>query len=117
MGGDEAPEAEGHVVAGADDADDADHEAVVEEGVQREQAGGDASGEGEAADKDVVRHDGRGGLRFDAEDALRPHPVLIEVGDGVRTEVLGEEHHAVVGTNDGDDRSEGRGSDGDRRCQ
>jgi len=117
MGGDEAPEAEGHVVAGTDDSDDTEHEAVVEERKQREQAGGDASGEGEAADEDVVRHDFGRGLRFDAKDAFRPHLVLVEVGDGVGAEVLGEEHDAIVGADDCDDCAEGCGSDGDRRCQ
>ena len=105
MGGYEAPKAEGHVVLAADDRDGAEHEAVVEERVEGEEACGDASGEGEEADRDVVGHDAGGGLGFDAEDAVGPHLVLIEVGDLVGA----EEHDAEVWAEHDDEGSEEAG--------
>jgi len=90
-------------MAGADDAGNAKHEAVVEEGVEREQASGNAPGKSDTADVDVVRHDGGRDDRLNGQYVFGPHLVLVEVRNGVRAEVLGEEHDAVVGTHDCND--------------
>ena len=111
VGGDKAPEAEGHVVLAADDRDGAEHEAVVEERVEGEEAGRDASGEGEEADGDVVGHDAGGGLGLHAEDAVGPHLVVVEVGDALGA----EEHDAEVGAKHDDERAEQAGGDADER--
>jgi len=111
VGGDEAPEAEGHVVLAANDGDGSEHEAVVEEGVEGEEAGGDSSGEGEEADHDVVGHDAGGGFGLDAEDAVGPHLVVVEVGDGLGA----EEHDTEVGADHDDEGSESAGEQADER--
>ena len=110
VGGDEAPEAEGHVVLAADDGDGAEHESVVEEGVEGEEARRDAAGEGEEADGDVVGHDAGGGFWLDAEDAVGPHFVVVEIGDAGGA----EEHDAEVGADHDDDGSESTGEQADK---
>jgi len=104
-------------MAGADDAGDAEHQAVVEERVERKQASGDAPGKGDAADIDVVRHDGGRNYRLNTQDVFGPHLVFVEVGDGVRAKVLGEVHHTVLWTHESDDCTKSRGGDRDRCCQ
>jgi hypothetical protein len=58
VSGDEAPDAEGHVVLGAGGGDDSDAYSVGEHEEDGSDAGGDASDVGVEADGDVVGHDG-----------------------------------------------------------
>ena len=82
---------------------------LLKSGVEGEEARGDASGEGEEADGDVVGHDAGGGLGFDAEDAVGPHLVVVEVGYALGA----EEHDAEVWTEHDDEGAEETGGDAD----
>ncbi len=110
VGGDEGPEAERQAVLMAGDGDDADREAVLDEEKDSEEAGGDAGGEGEKADGDVVGHDGAGGLGFGAEDGFCPHFVVVDGVDHLRAE--GGDH--VFGAEDGEHGAEEAGGDEER---
>ncbi len=109
MGGHEAEDVERYVVLAAGFDDGADGEAVVEEGVEGEEASGDAAGEGEEADGDVVGHDGAGGEGLHGEDGVGPHFVML---DGVHH--LGAEHGVHEGgAQHGEDHAEERGGEGE----
>lgn len=102
VGGNEAPELERHASLSAGHADDAHHEAVEEDQVQRAEAGEDAAGESGEADADVVGHDPAGSLRLHADEALSPHPVVL---DGDEDGGAEEEAHEC-GAGEGDERAE-----------
>ena len=112
VSGYEAPEAEGHVVLAADYGDGAEHEAVVEELEESEEACRHAACEGEEADGDVVGHDAGGGFGLHAKDAFGPHFVMVEIGYAVGA----EEHDAEVGAHHNDECAERAGRDADEGC-
>src|SRR5580698_4574478 len=61
-----------------DGSDGSEHQAVEEQQIDGAYAGGDAPGKRGEADADVVGHDGRGGLRLDAEDRVHPEMMLAD---------------------------------------
>ncbi len=110
VGGDEAGDVEQHVMLRAGGEDDAEHHAVVVELEEGSEACDDASGEGDEADADVVRHDERREGGLGAKDGVGPHLVVV---DGV--------HHGgaevecgKVRADESDERAEDCGDDGDR---
>ena len=86
VGGDEAPDAEGHVVLGAGGGDDAHVHAVGEHEEDGSEAGEDAACVGVEADGDVVGHDAAGCLGFGGEDGVGPHLVVLDLVDHLGTE-------------------------------
>ena len=58
---------------------------------ERAQAEGDAAGEGDKADGEVVGHDVAGGLGFDADDGLGPHLMALHGGDHLRADEVAHE--------------------------
>ena len=110
VSGDEAPDAEGHVVLGASGSDDTDAHAVGEHKEDGAKAGEDASCVGVEADGDVVGHDGAGCLGFGGEDRVGPHLVVLD-----RVDHSGAEHGVhELGTGDCQERSEECAGEEDR---
>ena len=109
VGGDEAPDAEGHVVLGAGGGDDAHVDAVGEHEKDGSETGEDAACVGVEANGDVVGHDLAGGLGLGGEDGVGPHLVVLDLVDHLRTK------HGVheLGSCDGEEGSQQRSCEKD----
>ncbi len=78
MGRDKFPKFQAHSSEVARHANHPDQQAIEKQHVDGAQSGGDAESEGHKPYAHVVGHDGARGERFDADNRMRPHLVLLD---------------------------------------